>query len=57
VSTDLRTLRIYKMRGGKYIEGRQAFQVTNDGIVFLGGSPEQAGIDLSEAFESIWPAE
>ncbi|MCH8351872.1 MAG: DUF2075 domain-containing protein [Chloroflexi bacterium] len=57
VSTDLRTLRIYKMRGGKYIEGRQAFQVTNDGIMFLGSSPEQGGIDLEDAFESIWPAE
>ena len=57
VSTDLRTLRIYKMRGGKYTEGRQAFQVTNDGILFLGSSTAQPGIDLADAYDSIWPAE
>jgi len=35
-SSDLRTLRIYKMRGGRYIEGRQAFYVDDDGIHFTG---------------------
>ena len=55
VASDLRTLRIYKMRGGKYVEGRQAFQVDNDGIQFLGGSLEQPDADLSDTLEAIWP--
>ena len=49
-------LRIYKMRGSKYVEGRQAFYVNNDGIRFLGGSPEQPEIDPDEEAEpTIWP--
>ena len=49
-------LRIYKMRGSKYMEGRQAFYVNNDGIQFLGGSPEQPEIDPDEEAEpTIWP--
>ena len=56
VSADLRTLRIYKMRGGKYVEGRQAFQVDDDGIRFLGSSFDQPEASLSETDESIWPA-
>jgi circadian clock protein KaiC len=32
VAADLRTLRIYKMRGSKYVEGRQVFYVNDDGI-------------------------
>lgn len=55
VAYDLRTLRIYKMRGGKYVEGRQAFQVDNDGIQFLGSTLDQPDADLSDALESIWP--
>lgn len=57
VASDLRTLRIYKMRGGKYVEGRQAFNVSNDGIRFLGSSPEQPQADAADPFEPIWPAE
>jgi circadian clock protein KaiC len=37
VSADVRTLRVYKVRGGSYTEGRQAFNITDDGIRFLGG--------------------
>lgn len=37
VSSDVRTLRVYKVRGGSYTEGRQAFTITDDGISFLGG--------------------
>lgn len=37
VSADVRTLRVYKVRGGSYTEGRQAFNITDDGISFLGG--------------------
>ncbi len=48
VASDLRILRTYKMRGSKYVEGRQAFYVNNDGIQFLGGSPEQPEIDPDE---------
>ena len=56
VASDLRTLRIYKMRGSKYVEGRQAFYVNNDGIQFLGGSPEQPEIEPDEEAEpTIWP--
>ena len=56
VASDLRILRIYKMRGSKYVEGRQAFYVNNDGIQFLGGSPEQPEIDPDEEAEpTIWP--
>ncbi len=56
VASDLRILRIYKMRGSKYVEGRQAFYVNNDGIRFLGGSPEQPEIDPDEEAEpTIWP--
>ena len=57
VSSDLRTLRIYKMRGGKYTEGRQAFHVTTDGIQFLGSSREVREADLADAYEPIWPPE
>ena len=56
VASDLRTLRIYKMRGSKYVEGRQAFFVDDDGIQFLGSSPEQLVIDPDEEAEpTIWP--
>ena len=56
VASDLRTLRIYEMRGIKSVEGRQAFYVNNDGIRFLGGSPEQPEIDPDEEAEpTIWP--
>ena len=51
VASDLRTLSIYKMRGSKYAEGRQAFYVNNDGIRFPGGSPEQPEIDPDEEAE------
>jgi KaiC/GvpD/RAD55 family RecA-like ATPase len=37
VSADVRTLRVYKVRGGSYTEGRQAFNITDNGISFLGG--------------------
>ena len=43
VSSDLRTLRIYKLRGGSYTEGRQAFSVTDDGIQSFGSSEGPAG--------------
>ena len=55
VSSDLRTLRIYKMRGGKYTEGRQAFQVNGDGIQFLARSMDQPEGDLADTEEAIWP--
>ena len=35
-STDQRTLRVYKLRGGPYLEGRHAFEVGEDGIMGLG---------------------
>jgi len=55
VASDLRTLRIYKMRSRKYVEGRQAFYANNDGIQFLGGSPEQPEIEPDEEAEpTIW---
>ena len=59
VASDLQTLRIYKMRGSKYVEGRQAFYVNNDGIQFLGASPEPPKIDPidpDEEAEPIWPS-
>jgi circadian clock protein KaiC len=36
-TSEVRTLRVYKLRGGSYTEGRQAFNITDDGIRFLGG--------------------
>ena len=54
VASDLRTLRFYKTRGSKYVEGRQAFY-DDDGIQFMGGSPEQPEIDPEEeAGPTIW---
>ena len=54
VASDLRTLRFYKTRGSKYVEGRQAFY--DDGVQFIGGSPEQPEIDPEEEAEpTIWP--
>ena len=55
MASDLRTLRIYKMRGSKYVEGRQAFSVNNDGIQFLGVSSERSEIDPDEEIDPIWP--
>ena len=55
VASDLRTLRIYKMRGSKYVEGRQAFYVNDDGIQFLGRPTEQREIDPDEEADPIWP--
>ena len=55
VSSDLRTLRIYKMRAGKYVEGRQAFQVSNDGKRFLGSPSEHSEGGLADTVDSIWP--
>jgi KaiC/GvpD/RAD55 family RecA-like ATPase/CheY-like chemotaxis protein len=40
-SSDLRTLRVYKMRGGRYVEGRQAFHIDDDGIHFIGAYQRQ----------------
>ena len=45
-TSDLRTLRIYKARGGPYKDGRQAFYVDDDGIQFVGsyvGDADDAG--------------
>ena len=36
VSADVRTLRIHKMRGGRFTDGRHAFEVGEDGIQFIG---------------------
>ena len=36
ITSDLRTLRIYKARGSPYKDGRQAFYLDDDGIQFLG---------------------
>jgi circadian clock protein KaiC len=33
-TTEVRTLRVYKVRGGPYLEGRHAFYITDDGIQF-----------------------
>lgn len=33
-SSEVRTLRVYKVRGAPYLEGRHAFYVTDDGIQF-----------------------
>ena len=55
VASDLRTLRIYKMRGSKYVEGRQAFYVNDDGIQFLGASTEPLAVGPIEEVEPIWP--
>ena len=35
VSSDLRTLRIYKMRGGPYTQGRHTLSISDDGIDFI----------------------
>lgn len=43
VSYDLRTLRIYKLRGGSYSEGRQAFNITDDGIQLIGDQQDLPG--------------
>ena len=62
-ASDLRTLRIYKMRGGKYTEGPWAFYIDDDGIQFLGSPVEQPQADLSDTtdlpdtMESMWPRE
>ena len=42
-TSDLRTLRIYKSRGGGYSEGRQAFSIGEDGIQFVSSIQEEAG--------------
>ena len=39
--SDLRTLRIYKTRGGGYMEGRQAYTVNSDAIAFVGSYQAQ----------------
>lgn len=57
VTSDLRTLRIYKMRGGQYTEGQWAFRINDDGIQFLGSPSEQPEADLPDTIESIWPLE
>ena len=36
ISSDVRTLRVYKLRGGDYIEGRAAFVIGDEGIRFAG---------------------
>ena len=62
-ASDLRTLRIYKMRGEKYTEGPWAFYIDDDGIQFLGSPMEQPQADLSDTadlpdtMESMWPRE
>ena len=33
--SDVRTLRIYKFRGGPYVQGRTAFTITGEGIQFV----------------------
>ena len=46
ISSDLRTLRIYKSRGGAYKDGRQAYCLDDDGIQFAGsyaGEADDAG--------------
>ena len=55
VASDLRTLCIYKMKGSKYVEGRQAFYVNDDGIQFLGASTEPLAVGPIEEVEPIWP--
>jgi len=44
-TSDVRTLRIYKSRGSAYTEGRQAFEVNDDGIQFLGSYDAEPRID------------
>ena len=44
-TSDVRTLRIYKSRGSAYAEGRQAFEVNDDGIQFLGSYDAEPRID------------
>lgn len=39
--SDLRTSRIYKTRGGGYMEGRQAYTVNSDAIAFVGSYQAQ----------------
>lgn len=43
VNSDLRTLRIYKRRGGYFTEGRQAFFITDEGIQFVGSDQDMPG--------------
>jgi circadian clock protein KaiC len=40
-SAETRTLRVYKVRGGPYLEGRHAFYVTDDGIQFAASQRDQ----------------
>lgn len=42
-TSDLRTLRIYKRRGGSFNEGRHAFFITDEGIQFLGSDQDMPG--------------
>ncbi|MCH7714244.1 MAG: hypothetical protein IIC99_11545 [Chloroflexi bacterium] len=48
VSADVRTLRIYKMRGGRFTEGRHAFEVGEDGIQFIGAYQIAAGPETED---------
>lgn len=50
-TSDLRTLRIFKSRGGGYAEGRQAFSIGEDGIQFVSSIPEEAGSNREMAAE------
>ena len=52
-ASDLRTLRIYKMRGGKYTPGRQAFDIDDEGIHFLGDSVEEV-LSRDSATEGLY---
>ena len=49
--SDLRTLRIYKCRGGGYSEGRQAFSIGEDGIQFVSSLQEETGSNRETAAE------
>lgn len=43
VSSDVRTLRIYKKRGGFFTEGRHAFFITDEGLQFAGSDRDISG--------------
>ena len=48
VSADVRTLRIFKMRGGRFTHGRHAFEVGEAGIQFIGAYQIPAGPEAGD---------
>lgn len=58
VHADIRTLRVYKARGGPYVEGRHAYRITDEGIEFVSGAgdglPEGVAGQRDEPPDLAW---